>query len=235
MKTIGGLAILAVLLVSWLCFIGTSTSAPHDDHAMATLNQFVATGSRLRENILNARLGRLKDYDPLDREMSLLHQSPQNLTEDSVSDLAISPLRRLIDRQDNLTELFKSDNALLQNALAYFGLMSEQAGFVAHNEATNAVITALSTSVLHLMLDSSLASAEQVQTDLDRLADQPGSEDADVRHGLLAHGQSLHDLLPATDGVLQALYDLPIAAEETTARTAILAVLLQTLGWAAVG
>ena len=41
---------------------------PRDDQAMATLKQLIAIGSRLRENILNARLGLLRDYDPVDRE-----------------------------------------------------------------------------------------------------------------------------------------------------------------------
>ncbi|WP_419760321.1 two-component system VirA-like sensor kinase [Acidisoma sp.] len=223
MRTIGGLAVLAVLLVSWLCFIGTNANTPRDDHAMATLNQFIATGSGLRENILNARLGLLRDYDPVDQEMTQLHQALQGLSDDGVSKAVTAPLEDLIDRQDELTERFKSDNALLQNALAYFGLMSGQAGFAAHGAATNAAIAALSTSVLHLMLDPSPASAEQVQTDLDRLAAQSGPKDADVRNGLLAHGRSLRDLLPATDKVLQALYDLPISAAENTARKAILA------------
>jgi hypothetical protein len=38
MKTIAGLAVLAVLFISWFCFIGTNTNAPRYDHGMAILN-----------------------------------------------------------------------------------------------------------------------------------------------------------------------------------------------------
>ena len=68
MKTIGGLAFVGLLLLSWLCFIGTNASAPRDDQARTTLDRFVAIESSLRESILNARLGLLRNYDPLDRE-----------------------------------------------------------------------------------------------------------------------------------------------------------------------
>ena len=223
MKTIAGLALAAALLVTWLCFIGTETNSSRNDRAMAILNQFVATGSELRENILNARLGLLRDYDLLDRETIALHQSLRILKDTGVATLQVSSLRRTIDRQDELTEQFKSNNALLQNALAYFGLMSSQAGFGVYDEATNTAVTALSTSVLHLMLDPSPTSAEQVQNDLNRFAKQQDSRNNDVKNGLLAHGQSLHDLLPATDNILRSLYDLPIAADETAVRSTILA------------
>jgi signal transduction histidine kinase len=223
MKTIASLATLAALLVSWLCFIGTSTNAPRDDRALTTLNQFVATASRLREDILNARLGLLRNYDPLDQETSFLHESLRSLRQDGVSDAVIGPLSRLVDRQEELMERFKSDNALLQNALAYFGLMSGQIDGEGHDENASFAILALSSAVLHLMLDPAPPAARQVQNDLGHLASQAASQHDDIKSGLLSHGQSLHDLLPATDNVLRSLYSLPINTQEDRVRAAILA------------
>jgi signal transduction histidine kinase len=222
MKTIASLALAALLLLSWLCFIGTNISAPRDDHAQATLNQFVMTASGLRENILNARLGLLRNYDPLDQKTILLHQLLQRLRDDGIPDSVVNPLAAVVNRQDSLTERFKSDNALLQNSLAYFGLLSGQFGLGAHDQSFNAVITALSTSVLHLMLDPSAGSAQQVQDGLDHLANQPSSDSEDLRNGLLTHGRTLRTLLPATDDVLRTLYDLPMSAREAAVRSAII-------------
>ena len=224
MKTIAALALAAVLLLSWLCFIGTNPSAPRDDHAMATLNDFVATESELRENILNARLGLLRNYDPLNQQMTLLHELLDRLHDNGITTAALAPLSNAVDQQDRLTELFKTNNALLQNSLAYFGLLSGRFGRSAADEPLDGAISALSTSVLHLMLDPSPASTLEVQAGLDRLSRQQQSlGDPDLTKGLLTHGRTLHDLLPATDDLLRSLHELPMSARQEVVRTAIVA------------
>jgi hypothetical protein len=47
MKTIAGLALAALIILSWRCFVGSNISAPRDDHALATLTQFGTTASGL--------------------------------------------------------------------------------------------------------------------------------------------------------------------------------------------
>jgi signal transduction histidine kinase len=224
MKTIAGLALAAVLLLSWLCFIATNPSVERDDHALTTLNEFVATESGLRENILNARLGLLRDYDPLNQQMTRLHELIDRLRENGIASAALDPLTEVVDQQDRMTEMFKTNNALLQNALAYFGLLSGRFGLGANDETIDAAITALSTSILHLMLDPSAASRLQVQAGLDSLAKETQTiGDTDLRDGLLTHGRTLHDLLPATDDLLRSLHDLPMAARQDVVRQAIAA------------
>lgn len=222
MKTIAGLALAAVLLLSWLCFIATNPSAARDDQALATLNQFVATESGLRENILNARLGLLRDYDPLNRQMTLLHVLIERLQDKGIGNAALGGLNEVVDRQEQMTEIFKTNNALLQNSLAYFGLLSGRFGLGANDEPLDAAITALSTSVLHLMLDPSAASTLQVQLGLDRLATETQTfDDDELKNGLLTHGRTLHDLLPATDDLLRRLYDLPMSRRQEAVRQVI--------------
>ena len=224
MKTIAGLALAAVLLLSWLCFIATNPSVERDDHALTTLNEFVATESGLRENILNARLGLLRDYDPLNQQMTRLYELIDHLRENGIASAALDPLTEVVDRQDQMTERFKTNNALLQNALAYFGLLSGRFGLGANDETIDAAITALSTSILHLMLDPSAASRLQVQAGLDSLAQETQTfGDTELREGLLTHGRTLHDLLPATDDLVRSLYDLPMSAREDVVRHAIAA------------
>jgi signal transduction histidine kinase/CheY-like chemotaxis protein len=77
--------------------------------------------------------------------------------------------------------------------------------------------------MLRLTLDASSANAREVKDRLDELASQPrASIDADSTQALLAHGRLLHDLLPATDGILKALSAVPQRRNQEEVRRAIL-------------
>ena len=51
----------------------------------------------------------------------------------------------------------------------------------------------------------------------------PAAQDKEAVEALLAHGRLLHKLLPATDGVLKALFAIPTKQEQRTIRTLVLA------------
>ncbi len=123
---------------------------------------------------------------------------------------ALSPLEDLVRKQDELAEKFKSDNALLHNSLAYFGLLSGRFGDTILDAKLGSTMNALATSMLNLTLDTSAASAAAVKDGLNRLASQPlPIGDEELVEGLLAHGRMIYHLLPETDRVLKTLYDLP--------------------------
>ena len=75
-----------------------------------------------------------------------------------------------VARQEELVELFKSDNALLQNSLAYFDRYSVRLGASNPSDPIAAAVCALAAGMLHLTLDTSTATAAKVQGLLDQVA-----------------------------------------------------------------
>jgi signal transduction histidine kinase len=226
MKTMVSIAAVTLLLMllSGLSLLGMNPEASRYDRLIAILSQFAITESTLRQDILNTRTGLLRNYDPLDREMNTLYGQLHQLRQQGVKNATLQPMEDLIASQETLTEQFKTNNAMLQNSLAYFGLMSGRFGVGLHDEALGSALTALSTSVLHLTLDTSKASAADVEEKLDQFAAQaPSGGDAELAEGILMHGRVLYSLLPATDHLLEALYDLPRSERLEALRADILA------------
>jgi signal transduction histidine kinase len=219
-----GAAALLLLLISVLSLLGMNPEASRYDRTLAAISRFATAEGALRRDILSARAGLLRDYDPLNQTTAALHRSVADLRLAKVDNAVLGPLGELIREQDGLTEKFKSDNALLQNSLAYFGLLSGRFEAATPDAELDAAVTDLSTSMLHLTLDTSTTSVEAVKGALDRLAGQPipvGSEE--LVEGLLAHGRLLCRLLPETDRTLRMLYDLPRFRVQEAARASVVA------------
>lgn len=224
MKIIGSLALVALMLLSWLCFSGVNTGVPDDAQAFAALDQFTATEHKLRENILDARLGLLQNYDPLDDEMDELQDLALHLQRDGATAATVAKLQDLLSQQSALVEQFKSENALLQNALAYFGLLTSLFPRTSGNGALAAHIATLSTAMLDLMIEPSGGAARPVYNDLQSLSAEPVTgTDVDLKNGLLVHGQTLYELLPAVAATLGALTEIPFVAREADIRAQIAA------------
>ena len=217
-------AVVLLLLLTLLYILGLDIHAAQSDRAVARMARFVMTESALRQDLLAARAGLLRNYDPINGKMEALHSMIGNLQQEGVSPSVLSPLEGLLGQQDGVVDRFKSDNALLQNSLAYFGNLSGRFDVGTQDGPLDAAVTALAASMLHLVLDTSPAAAADVEDRLAYLTRTPvAAHDAELIQGLLAHGRVLHDLLPATDRVLRQLYDLPIDQGETLAQESILA------------
>jgi len=214
---------LLVFLLTWLSLRAANTDAEQFDVVLREMDRLQALDATLHRDVLSARVGVLRNYDPLVRETNALDASVgrlrQLVTTDTETASAIDRLAIAVDQQGRLVEQFKSDNALLQNSLAYFALFSsEWDGSVAP------LVSSLAASVLRLTLDTSAESARAVQDRLDVLASQPlPFAEANPARALLAHGHLLHDLLPATDDVLKALFAVPQERDQEILRAAILA------------
>ncbi len=226
MKTVLSIATVTLLLMllSGLSLEGMNPEASRYDRLIAVMSRFAITESALRQDILNARAGLLRNYDPLNRETETVHDLLHQLRQEGADDSVVRPLDEMIDAQDKLTEQFKTNNALLQNSLAYFGLMSGRFGVAVQDGPLASAMTALSTAVLHLTLDTSADSAADVEDKLDRFArEAEASGNAELADGILMHGRLLHRILPATDRVLEALYDLPRSERLEALRANVLA------------
>ena len=217
-----------LVLLTWLSFRASNTEAERFDRTLGALDRFALVESALQRDVLSARAGMLRNYDPLVREVNALTELISRLRDavsaDTEESAAIDRLAASVSRQEELTEQFKSKNALLQNSLAYFRLFNAHLSGADRNGPLAPAVSALAAAILQLTLDTSPAAAREVADRLDELATQPlPTGDADPVQALLAHGKLLRDLLPTTDGVLKALLEKPSKRQQETIRTMVLA------------
>jgi hypothetical protein len=123
---------LLLLLLTWLSTRAIDTDAELFDRALAALDQFAILETTLNRDVLSARAGLLRNYDPLVREANALRETLDRLREaaavDAVTAVAIDRLAASVGQQEAFVEQFKSNNAVLQNSLAYFELYSVRFG-----------------------------------------------------------------------------------------------------------
>jgi signal transduction histidine kinase len=219
---------LLLLLLTWLSTRAIDTDAELFDRALAALDQFAILETTLDRDVLSARAGLLRNYDPLVREVNALRETLDRLREtaavDAVTAVAIDRLAASVGQQEAFVEQFKSNNALLQNSLAYFELYSVRFGASGNDGPLVPAVSALAIAMLHFTLDTSSAATRQMQNRLNDIATRLSlSSDAETIGALLAHGRLLSDLLPATDGLLKALLAAPSIEEQGAVRAIVLA------------
>jgi signal transduction histidine kinase/CheY-like chemotaxis protein len=205
---------LLILLLTWLSLRAVETNTDLFDRTLGEMDHFARLEAALHRDVLSARAGLLRDYDPLVQETNALVASLERLREiaanDAAMDAAIDRLAGSVDRQEELVEQFKSDNALLRNSLAYFGLFSSRLGVPDQRGSLGPAVCALAGAMLRLTLDTSSVPAREVQDRLNELAIQPVPPgDGPEVQALLAHGRMLSDLLPRIDSILKAIYSVP--------------------------
>jgi len=216
-------AILAALL-TWFSARAFNPEAERFDQALAELSRFGMIENALLRDVFAARTGMLRNYDPLVQQTEALRESLSRLREatsaiDTFFLLQTDQLAAEVERQEEMVEHFKTDNALLQNSLAFFGRFTPQSA-----EPLDSAISATVAAILRLSLDTSPAAAADVEARLSAVERQSketsgatGSVDV-----LLAHGRLLTDLLPSVDGTLRRLHALPLKPHQDALRRKIL-------------
>jgi signal transduction histidine kinase/FixJ family two-component response regulator len=218
---------LLVVLLSWLTLRASNTEAEHFDRMFGEMDRLAMREAALETDVLSARAGTLRNYDPLVREENAIEATLDRMRRmASGEDETIAAIDRLaisVDRQAALIEQFKTNNALLQNSLAYFGMFSRLLSMPDETGAFVPAVGTLAAAMLRLTLDTSSATADEVQDRLEELARLPlsGGDAASVQ-ALLAHGSLLHELLPATDGIVKALWVVPRKSDQDALRTLVL-------------
>jgi len=216
-----------LVLLTWLSFRAIEPDAERYDRALKALDRFTTMEIALQRDVLSARAGLLRNYDALVREVNALREALRRLRNNSSGDAeevaAIDGFAAAAARQEEFTERFKSDNALLQNSLAYFRLFSSRLSATEGGSSLASAVSSLAAAMLPLPLDTSPAATREVADRLDGLATQTLPPDAaEPVRALLAHGRLLHDLLPTTDGVLRALLAEPSKQELQALRAMVL-------------
>jgi signal transduction histidine kinase len=213
-------------LLTWASFRAIDPDAERYDRAFKALDGFTTAEIALHRDVLSARAGLLRNYDPLVRDVNALDTAIYRLRSNSSGDAeeaaAIDRFAAAAAGQEELTERFKSDNALLQNSLAYFRVLSADLSASNASGAPAQAVSGLAAAMLTLTLDTSPVAQREVADRLHALATQnfPGGAAESVQ-ALVAHGRLLNDLLPKTDAVLRALVAQPSKQELQDLRTMV--------------
>ncbi|HEX4173339.1 MAG TPA: DAHL domain-containing protein, partial [Acetobacteraceae bacterium] len=229
MKLLMGMltAPLLVAFVTWLSLDTIGSGTARFDRALDELDHIAHIEADLHRDVLSARAGLLRNYDPLVHETDVLQASVAELrasmADDAAATAAIDRLAASLTRQEDRVEHFKSVNALLQNSLSYFAMFSASLTTPVQDSPLAGAVSMLATAMLRLTLDTSPATAAVVQMRLQRLAQFVPPNGFHPVKALLAHGRLLHHLLPTADGMIRSLCATPSDSELAAIRTIIVA------------
>ena len=204
----GAIGLLLVGLLTWLL---VRSFEPHDADLVEmrrALDMLALNDSLLHGNVLKARTGLLHDYDPLVRDVENMRASIARLRSyDWDTSAPIRDIEDAFEEEESLVELFKTDNALLQNSLAYFDLLSDRVAEPGGDIRLAAAVNALESAVAHLAQDAGSDVALRVQSRLDLLSRMQIVDPnlVDSLANLVSRGQLLVELLPRLDQGLRQL------------------------------
>lgn len=210
-------------LLTWFSWRAVNPEAELYDRALIEIDRFGMIEDTLYRDLFTARAGLLLNYDPLVSEIDGLHQAIARLratTEvDGQTAEMVDRLAASVDRQEELVEYFKSQNAVLHNSLSFF------ARFAANSDQRDLdlAIRSAGTAILHLTLDTSSTAVKEAEERLDELDGQAaGTGQVVLVEPFLAHGRLLHRLLPSVDGILKKMLTLRRKQDQEALRATIL-------------
>ncbi|HLQ91036.1 MAG TPA: two-component system VirA-like sensor kinase [Xanthobacteraceae bacterium] len=221
----GAVSVLLLLgLLTWLLVRGFDTNATGHAATLQAVDDYALAQASLHRDVLQARAGLLRNYDSLVKALDEMRDAVARLRSQAGT-LDGGPTARLagsVAEQEELTERFKTGNALLQNSLSYVGLLSTSQAFGAQDDRVAVTAGALAAAILYLTRDTSPDAVKALEERIERFAAQAPVDgpDAEAARALLAHTRLLHDLLPAVDETLRALVAVPrsLLLDEVRAR-----------------
>ena len=127
--TVAGL----LLVLTYLLVRGAAPDPALHERTLQALGTLILTDAALQRDALKARAGLLPHYDPLVRAVDGLRGAVDALRAAPGEAGAhigrqLGGVTAAVAEQEALVETFKSDNALLQNSLAYFTHASHALG-----------------------------------------------------------------------------------------------------------
>jgi hypothetical protein len=210
-----GSVLLLLALLTWLLLRSIDTNAPAYAATLQAFDDFALAEASLHRDVLQARTGLLRNYDSLGSSLEAMENAVARLRSHAMTEgLDSGPVDRLaatVAQHEELTEQFKTRNALLQNSLSYVGQLSTDSAFGSKDAQLASATGALAAAILHLARDTSSDAAQGLQERIDQFAAQApaSSMDAEAAQALLAHARLLHELLPAADVTLESLVAIP--------------------------
>jgi signal transduction histidine kinase len=203
--------LLLLALLTWLLLRGIDTNAPTYAATLRAFDDFALAEASLHRDVLQARAGLLGDYDTLGTSTQAMEDAVARLRSHAQSEKLgaelIDRLAAAVARQEELTERFKSSNALMQNSRAYVDLLGSRPVFGSKDVLQEPATGALAAAVLHLSRDTSPEAVQALQERIDQFDAQvsAAAPDVDAARALLAHARLLRDVLPAVNATLKSL------------------------------
>ncbi len=220
------LVVLGLLLVlTYLLLRGSAPDAALHEQRLRALDELTLNQAALQRDVLRASDGLLLNYDPLVTAATRLRVAAEDLRGDGATSGASGPLMNSIaaelDEQEGLLDDFKSDHALLQNSLAYFGHLSRRLGAPTSQagEAVAMAVGKLAGSMFRLVRGvSDDAAAAEITKELDQLpalvpAPDPRADDIAALH---AHGGLILRTLPVVNEIVTRLLATRISDQAHT-------------------
>jgi signal transduction histidine kinase len=207
------------LVAGAFCFvllaIGRVPSRDTHESILTTLRAIDANHASLQRDVLRARSGLLKNYDPLVKSIVALHAAvtelralfPQSGVEDTGElDTHLSRLENAIDADEKLVERFKTDNALLQNSLS----LANQILSELHNSSDPVVTDVmrrtndLGNLMMRFAAEPQQRFAERIWRNLLAIRVSEASRNPQVS-SYVAHAELILDTLPSVDHTIDAI------------------------------
>lgn len=196
-------------LLTWLLFMGLSSHTPAVDASIRSLGAYAERQSELRSEVLSARAGMLRTYDPLVENLDAMRLHIAQLRRNARADAdmpLVDALARSLAEQETLTEQFKTRNALAQNSVTYVSLFSARLSGIQGEARLRAAADSAWGAMMRLTLNTSAPVVLDAQRRLEELGRLCALDHcAPQAQGLLAHGQLLSAQLPEIDRVVQRL------------------------------
>jgi signal transduction histidine kinase/ActR/RegA family two-component response regulator len=211
-----------LLLLTYFLVEGATPDAVLHERTLGALRQLMLDEAALQRDVLRARAGLLRNYDPLVSSLESMREAGEQLrTADHVASgsTQIEIKRRIeatiaaVHDQENLVETFKSGNAVLRNSLNYFGYVLGQASTPGGSprEPPAEEIAAVANALLRLMQEPQDDAAVGLMTALGRLERSPTSgEQRPTVEALLTHGRLVVATLPQVDDLVARSQAAPI-------------------------
>lgn len=182
------------------------------------LDSYALADRALQRDLLSARAGLIRNYDPMTADTAEIEASLSTLTRLSAHDPALAATVRRLARDGNarmaLTEQFKSDNALLQNSLARLAVAPSS------RHAWKAA-SLLSAHVLRLTLDTTPNAVADAELGIASYERSAGFIDSEEARQLYNHARLLVHLLPAVDQIAARFQAVPVDLDLAQVRLTI--------------
>jgi signal transduction histidine kinase len=214
-----------LIALTYLLVQGTAPDAERHERTLDALRTVFLYNAALQRDVLRARAGLLRNYDPLVASMARLGEATARLAEageitsgDARADIdrSAAALAAAVRDEEALVEAFKSDNALLHNSLSYFNYTVGR--MAAGGDSPSAPgIVALAAAMLRFVNDPRPELASDVSDAFDELTRRPDNHAPGAEAmSLVSHGRLIVQTLPRVDDVVA---HLQAAATTDRART----------------
>ena len=206
--------VFALLIFIALIFQSFGVSYENNQRYLATIAQERQVGGILQQNILRSRYSLQTSYDPLvtavqqqKRLQQELTQVPSFISRQGKTQLQkqLEDSQQILQQQEDLLERFKSQNAVLQNSLAYFPQLLKD---VKQEQTASPQITDRLEAMLNDVLIYTLSTDFQLETNLRtqiKQLDRQTKQDS-LAQLSLAHAQIILDQKSQVDQIIKDIF-----------------------------